>query len=173
MDLSRIKAIAFDVDGVLTDGSLIALDGAEFVRVFNAKDSFAARAAVLKGYPLAVFTGGETEGVHTRMLTMGIPEEDIYMRCRGKIKAFRDFCGRHSLKAEEVLYLGDDIPDLPVVQAAGIGAVPADAAPELLEAADYVCSHPGGRGCLREIIEMVLRAAGKWTFEPDCYEKIF
>ncbi|MCR5561048.1 MAG: HAD hydrolase family protein [Bacteroidales bacterium] len=173
MDFSRIKAICFDVDGVMTDGSLIALDGAEFVRVFNAKDSFAARTAALKGYSLGVFTGGETEGVHTRMLSMGVPEEDIYMRCRGKIKAFNDFCSRHSLRAEDVLYVGDDIPDLPVLKAAGIGAVPADASPELLEAADYVCSVPGGRGCLREIIEKVLRAAGNWTFEPDCYEKIF
>ena len=173
MDFAAIKAIAFDVDGVMTDGSLIAMDHSEFIRVFNAKDSFAARAAVMKGYPLAVFTGGETEGVHTRMLTMGVAEEDIYMRCRGKIHAFEDFCRRHSLKAEDVLYLGDDIPDLPVVKAAGIGAVPADAAPELLEVADYICCHPGGRGCLREIIEKVLRAAGKWTFEPDSYEKIF
>lgn len=173
MDFARIKAITFDVDGVMTDGSLIAMDDSEFIRVFNAKDSFAARAAAMKGYALGVFTGGETQGVHTRMLTMGVPEADIYMRCRGKIKAFEDFCRRHSLSADEVLYVGDDIPDLPVVKAAGIGAVPADASPELLEAADYVCSVPGGRGCLREVIEKVLRAAGNWKFEADCYEKIF
>ncbi len=173
MDLSRIKAITFDVDGVMTDGSLLAMDHSEFIRVFNAKDSFAARMAVMQGYILGVFTGGDTEGVHTRMLTMGVAPEDIYMHCRGKLKAFEDFCRRHSLSPEEVLYVGDDIPDLQVVKAAGIGAVPADASPELLEAADYICKVPGGRGCLRELIEMVLRPAGHWTFDAEIYEKIF
>ena len=168
-----IKAITFDVDGVLTDGSLLAYDNHEMVRVFNAKDSFAIRVALMRGYHLAVFTGGETEGVRNRFITCGMAPEDIYMQCRGKIKALDDFCARHGLDRSEVLYIGDDVPDVPVIKAAGIGAVPADAARDALKAADYLCDAPGGKGCLREIIERLLRTQGKWYFDDDDYEKVF
>ena len=168
-----IKAITFDVDGVLTDGSLLAYDSHEMVRVFNAKDSFAIRAALMRGYHMGVFTGGETEGVRNRFATCGMAPEDIYMECRGKITALDDFCSRHALERSEVLYIGDDIPDLPVLKAAGIGAVPADAAYDARLAADYLCDAPGGKGCLREVIEKVMRAQEKWYFEEDDYVKIF
>lgn len=169
----RIKAITFDVDGVLTDGSLLAYDSHEMVRVFNAKDSFAIRVALMRGYHLAVFTGGETEGVRNRFTTCGMAQEDIYMQCRGKITALDDFCARHGLDRSEVLYIGDDVPDVPVIKAAGIGAVPADAARDAVKVADYLCDLPGGKGCLRELIEKVLRAQGKWYFEDDDFVKIF
>lgn len=169
----RIKAITFDVDGVLTDGSLLAYDSHEMVRVFNAKDSFAIRVALMRGYHLAVFTGGETEGVRNRFVTCGMAAEDIYMQCRGKIAALDDFCSRHGLDCSDVLYIGDDVPDVPVIKAAGIGAVPADAAADAKEVADYVCGLPGGKGCLRELIEIVLRSQGKWFFEEDDFVKIF
>ena len=169
----KIKAITFDVDGVLTDGSLLAYDSHEMVRVFNAKDSFAIRVALMRGYRLAVFTGGETEGVRNRFTTCGMAPEDIYMQCRGKIAALDDFCSRHGLDRSEVLYIGDDVPDVPVIKAAGIGAVPADAAADAVKVADYVCDLPGGRGCLRELIETVLREQGKWYFEDEDYVKIF
>ena len=166
----RIKAITFDVDGVLTDGSLLAYDSHEMVRVFNAKDSFAIRVALMRGYHLAVFTGGETEGVRNRFITCGMAPEDVYMQCRGKISALDDFCARQGLDRSEVLYIGDDVP---VIKAAGIGAVPADAARDAVKVADYVCDAPGGKGCLREIIEGVLRTQGKWYFEEDDFVKIF
>lgn len=169
----KIKAITFDVDGVLTDGSLLAYDSHEMVRVFNAKDSFAIRVALMRGYHLAVFTGGETEGVRNRFTTCGLAPEDIYMQCRGKIAALDDFCSRHGLDRSEVLYIGDDVPDVPVIKAAGLGAVPADASRDAAEAADYVCNLPGGKGCLRELIEAVLREQGKWYFEEEDYVKIF
>jgi len=170
---TEIKAIAFDVDGVMTDGSLLAMDGSEFIRVFNAKDSFALRMAAMNGYRLAVFTGGDTQGVHTRMLTAGVKEEDIHMHCRGKLKTFLKWCEERGFKPSEVVYVGDDIPDVQTVQAAGIGAAPADASPEVLEVADYVISVPGGRGCIREVVEKVMRSQGTWKFSPDIYEKIF
>lgn len=169
----KIKAITFDVDGVLTDGSLLAYDSHEMVRVFNAKDSFAIRVALMRGYHLAVFTGGETEGVRNRFTTCGMAPEDIYMQCRGKIAALDDFCTRHGLDRSEVLYIGDDVPDVPVIKAAGIGAVPADASRDAMKEADYICDLPGGKGCLRELIEAVLREQGKWYFEDDDYVKIF
>ncbi len=168
-----IKAITMDVDGVMTDGGLLAFDSHEMVRVFNAKDSFAIRVALMRGYHVGVFTGGETEGVRNRFTTCGMAPEDIYMQCRGKIKALEDFCSRHGLKASEVLFIGDDIPDLPVIRAAGIGAAPADAAADVVEAADYVCALPGGKGCLRELIEKVLRARGDWYFGEEDFGRIF
>ena len=118
MSWKKIKAVTFDVDGVMTDGSLLAYDSHEMVRVFDAKDSFAIRFALMRGYSIGVFTGGSTEGVKNRFLTCGMAPEDIYLGCRGKISAFEDFCARHGLKPEEVVYIGDDIPDVPVIKAA-------------------------------------------------------
>ncbi len=173
MDWKEIKAITMDVDGVMTDGSLIAYDSHEMVRVFNAKDSFGIRVALMRGYHLAVFTGGETEGVLNRFITCGMDPSDIHMGCRGKIAAFDGFCRKYGLKPSEVLYVGDDIPDLPVIRAAGIGAVPADAAKDLRDNADYICKLPGGKGCVREVIEKVLRSQNKWYFEEGDFVKIF
>ena len=173
MKWKEIKAITFDVDGVMTDGSLLAYDRHEMVRVFNAKDSFAIRVALMRGYRIGVFTGGDTEGVRNRFTTCGVDPDDIYLGCRGKIKALEDFCAKYSLKPSEVVYLGDDVPDVPVLKAAGIGAAPADASADAYEAADYICEIPGGKGCLREIIEKVLRAQEKWYFEEEEYAKLF
>ena len=169
----KIKAITMDVDGVLTDGSLLAFDNHEMIRVFNAKDSFSIRVALMKGFVVGVFTGGNTEGVRNRFETCGVPSEDVYLGCRGKIDSFEDFCKRHALDASEVLYIGDDVPDIPVLKAAGIGVVPADASEDALRIADYACELPGGKGCVREVIERVLRAQRKWFFEDEDYSKIF
>lgn len=172
-DWKDIRAITFDVDGVMTDGGLIATDDGSFLRLFNAKDSFAIRMAVMNGYKVGVFTGGDTPGIRSRMISAGVPEDEIHMHCRGKLKTWAAFCAKHGLKPEEVLYMGDDIPDLPVVKAAGIGAVPQDAAEELRAAAAYICVKGGGKGCLREVVEKAMKAAGKWKFDSDIYEKIF
>lgn len=169
----EIKAITMDVDGVMTDGSLVAFDSHEMVRIFNAKDSFAIRVALMRGYRVAVFSGGDTEGVRNRFITCGLDPDDIHLGCRGKIKHFEQFCKKYSLKPSEVLYIGDDVPDVPVLKAAGIGAVPADAARDAQKAADYLCDLPGGRGCVREIIEGVLREQGNWYFDDTEFEKIF
>lgn len=168
-----IRAITFDVDGVMTDGGLFATDEGSFLRIFNAKDSFGIRMAVMNGYKVGVFTGGDTKGIQNRMLSAGVPQEDVYMHCRGKLRLWSTFCEKHGLRPEEVLYLGDDIPDLPVMKAAGIGCAPADAAADVLRDADYICGAGGGKGCLREVIEKVMRASGRWKFDPGIYEKIF
>lgn len=173
MDWKGIKAITFDVDGVMTDGSLLAFDNHDMVRVFNAKDSFAVRVAIMRGIKVGVFTGGSTEGVRNRLRTCDIPAENIYMGCRGKLECFREFCGRNGVAESEVAYIGDDIADIPLIKAAGIGAVPADGAVDALAAADYRCNVPGGRGCVREVIELVLRARGLWYFNDEDYKLIF
>lgn len=172
-DWKKIRAFTFDIDGVLTDGGLLAAGKGEFLRLFNAKDSFAIRAALMKGYKIGVFTGGHGDGIMDRMRTAEVPEEDVYVSCRGKIKIWEGFCAKHGLKPEEVLFIGDDIPDLQVMRAAGIGAAPADAAKDVLYEADYICEVGGGKGCIRELVEKVMRASGTWNFPDEVFEKIF
>ncbi len=107
------------------------------------------------------------------MITSGVKPEDVYLHCRDKREEFALFCRRYSLKPEEVMFFGDDIPDVEVLRACGCGVCPADAVPEAREAADWISSCPGGKGCLREGIETTLRAQGKWTFDPQEYKRKF
>ena len=174
-NLKAIKAIAYDLDGVATDGSITVIAPGEegLVRVVNAKDSFASRVAAAKGFIMAVISGGKTEALRTRCIHMGIREENLYLGVRGKLAVFREFCERNGLQPEEVAYFGDDIPDTQVLRACGFGIAPADAAEEAREAADSVTKVPGGRGCIREGIEMILKAQDKWHFEEDSFDLIY
>jgi 3-deoxy-D-manno-octulosonate 8-phosphate phosphatase (KDO 8-P phosphatase) len=174
-NLKNIKAIAYDLDGVATDGSIIPFGPTpeDLVRIVNAKDSFASRVAAGKGFIMAVISGGDTPALHSRCIHMGIREENLYLGVRGKLKVFREFCERNGLQPDEVAYFGDDIPDTQVLRACGLGIAPADAAEEAKAAADYVTKLPGGRGCIREGIEMILKAQGKWTFDEDRYDQIY
>jgi len=173
MDLSKIKAFAFDVDGVFTDGGVLCVTGGELYRTFDAKDGFAVRMAVMHDYPVAIITGGRSESIRDRFLTSGLKAENIYLRSRKKVEQLDDFCSKHGLERENVLFIGDDIPDIEVIQAAGLGVCPSDAVPEVLASADFVSSRPGGHGCVREAIEMVMKAQGAWTFDADQYKKLF
>ncbi len=171
--IQKIRAFAFDVDGVMTEGGLLADLNGEFFRIFDAKDSFGMRMAYMNGYRLACITGGRSQSIIKRLLHCGFVEEDIYLGSRDKIQDFNDFCSKHGLAAEEVMYIGDDLPDIPVMKACGIGACPADAVEEVIEAADYVSPYPGGKGCIRKTIEMVLKAQGKWEFNVGVYHNRF
>lgn len=173
MDLSKIKAVAFDVDGILTDGGILAMPDGDLLRVFDAKDSFGIRMAKMNGLHTAIITGGSSESIVKRFSVCGIDEEDIYLHSRIKIDDFNDFCSKHLLKPEEVMYFGDDMPDVPVMLACGIGVAPADAADEAKAAADYVSPYPGGHGCVRHTIEMVLKAQGRWQLDDKLYKKMF
>ena len=114
-----IKAFALDIDGVFTDGSILCTTDGDLLRVYDAKDGFAIRMAVMNGYPVGIITGGSSESIRKRMRASGIPPEDVYLHCRDKMEQFRDFCEKHGLKPEEVMYFGDDVPDIEVLQAAG------------------------------------------------------
>jgi len=171
--LRNIRAIAYDVDGVMTDGNLLAMPDGDLLRVFDAKDSFAIRMVSMAGLTVSVITGATSESIRLRMLTCGVPLEDIYLHSRKKITDFEDLCKRHNLKAEEVLFIGDDIPDVPVIKAAGIGVAPSDACEEAKAAADYISPYGGGKGCFRHIVEMVLKIQGKWELDTDLYQKRF
>ena len=164
-DLKKIRAFAFDIDGVMTDGGLLCDLNGELYRCFDAKDGFAVRMASMKGYPVAVITGGRSLTIRARYR--------IYLGSRDKIVDFNDFCRRYQLDPSEVMYFGDDIPDIETIQAAGVGACPCDAVPEAIAAADWVSSRPGGKGCVREGIETVLKLRGDWEFDVGVYKKLY
>ena len=172
-DLSKIKAFAFDIDGVATDGGVFCNGDGDLLRTYDAKDGFAIRMAVLHGFPVGVITGGSSESIRKRMLTSGVPPEDVYLHCRDKREQFALFCQRHNLQPEQVMYFGDDVPDIGVMLLCGCGVCPSDAVEEVKAIAGWVSSRPGGHGCLRECIETTLRAQGQWTFDAQAYKQRF
>jgi 3-deoxy-D-manno-octulosonate 8-phosphate phosphatase (KDO 8-P phosphatase) len=173
MDLLKIKAFAFDIDGVATDGGILCTTDGDLLRIYDAKDGFAIRMAVMQGYPVAVITGGSSESIRKRMLASGLKPEDVFLHCRNKMDEFHLFCERYKLLPEEVMFFGDDVPDLEVLQTAGCGVCPVDAVEEVKAVADIVSTKPGGKGCLREVIENTLRTQGKWVFDTAEYKRLF
>ena len=171
--LKKIRAFVFDVDGVLTDGKILAMGDGDLLRQFDAKDAFGLRMANMNGYHLGIITGGRSESIVKRVLSCGVPRENIYLGARDKMVDFRDFCRKNGLEAEEVMYFGDDIPDLAVVKACGCGVAPADAIPDLVAAADYVSPYGGGNGCVRHALEMVMRLQDRWQLDVDLYASRF
>ena len=172
-NLKAVRAILFDVDGVMTDGSILVDPNAEPLRIFNEKDGHGLRMAALNGYILGVITGSNTEAVRKRLTAYGVPYGNVYLKVRDKLRSIREFCERYDLKAEEVLYMGDDIPDVAALRFAGVGVVPSDAVEEAKDAADCISPIPGGRGFVRWTLEMVMKAQGKWVFDVEKYEKEF
>ncbi|MDR1198325.1 MAG: HAD-IIIA family hydrolase [Prevotellaceae bacterium] len=164
-DLYKIKAFAFDVDGVFTDGSLLVDNDGHFLRIYNAKDGYAVRQAVLHGYHIAIITGGVAASIKYRFKDLGV--NDIFLLSENKIEDFKTFCISHNLRADEVLFVGDDIPDIEVMQACGISCCPSDAVPEVKNAADYISTFDGGKGCVRDVIEQVMKIQGKWNINAN------
>lgn len=168
-----IKAFAFDVDGVATDGGVFCNLEGHLFRTYDAKDGFAIRMATMNGYRVAVITGGRSESIRSRFITSGVDSEDIYLGSRDKLVDFNRFIRKYGLDASEVMYFGDDLPDICVMQAAGVGVAPSDAVPDVLAIADVVSEFPGGRGCLRDAIEKEMKAQGRWNFDVGVYKKKF
>lgn len=159
-DFTRIKAIVMDVDGVLTDGSILAMENGDQVRTMNIKDGYAIQLAVKSGYTLAVISGGRSQGVASRLRGLGV--EHIYMGAGEKTPVFKKFITDTGINPEETLYIGDDMPDLPVMEITGISVAPADAAEDILKMAQFITRKKGGKGCVREVIEMVMKQQGRW-----------
>lgn len=168
-DFSEIKALAFDVDGVMTDGGLLCFDDGNFLRVYDAKDAMGLRMAQMAGIRLAVITGGTSPSIPQRFMKCGVAPEDIYLHSRNKMRDFRAFCAKYGFDARDVAYVGDDLPDVEVIRTAGLGVVPCDAVPEARAAADFVSVFPGGKGCIRDLVERILKAQDKWSFNLDAY----
>lgn len=173
MNLSDIKAFAFDVDGVFTDGGILCDLQGELYRTYDAKDCFAVRMAAMNGYPVAVITGGRSVSIRHRFRSNGVPDTDIYLGSRDKTIDFQDFCDKYSLRREDVLYIGDDLPDLPVLALCGCAMCPSDAVNEVKAACHVVSGYPGGKGCVRHAVESVMKARGDWNFDVAEYKRRF
>jgi 3-deoxy-D-manno-octulosonate 8-phosphate phosphatase (KDO 8-P phosphatase) len=158
--LHAVKAFAFDVDGVFTNGSVMLHPGGEFIRMMNIKDGFAVQHAVKMNYPIAIITGGYSKMVRKRFKSLGV--KDIYMKSANKTVVFEEFIKKHFLRHEDVLYMGDDLPDFEIMKKSGFAACPADSAEEIKAISHYISHRNGGEGCVRDIIEQVLRLQGKW-----------
>ncbi len=165
--LDHITTFIFDVDGVLTDGTVTIMTNGDLLRTMNIKDGYAMKAAVTKGFNLCIISGGTNEGVRSRLTALGI--KDIYLGAHHKIEQLEDYFKKNNIKAENVLYMGDDVPDEPVMRLVGLPTCPQDAVPEIKNIAKYVSHKDGGKGCVRDVIEQVLKVQGKWTgnFDAD------
>ena len=166
-DLNRIKAIIFDVDGVLSAETInLSIEG-EPLRTVNIKDGYAIQLAVKLGLRIVILTGAKTEGVRVRYERLGV--EDIFLGCAVKVKTYDELLQKYGLKDEEVMYMGDDIPDLEIMRRVGCPVCPKDACPEIKEVSVYVSHLKGGYGCGRDVIEQVLRAQGKWVMNAKAF----
>jgi 3-deoxy-D-manno-octulosonate 8-phosphate phosphatase (KDO 8-P phosphatase) len=160
LKLTRIKAFIFDVDGVLTDGSVTLMPDGEQVRVMNIKDGYALQLAVKKGYKIAIISGGKSEMVRKRLNGLGI--YDVYLGSHTKIDTYKEFIETYSIHPDEILYMGDDIPDYEVMKQIGVPTCPADSAPEIKEICIYISDKNGGKGAVRDVLEQVMRVQNKW-----------
>ena len=159
--IARVEAFVFDVDGVMTDGGIIPTADGDFIRRYNAKDGYALAYAVKMGYKVCVISGGHGRLLERRLQMLGIHR--YYIDCMDKITTLRSYLAEEGLDPQNVIYMGDDIPDLDCLREVGIPVCPADAAAEVLEIARYVSEFNGGAGAVRDIVEQVLRARGDWA----------
>ena len=157
--LKDITTFIFDVDGVLTDGKVYLLKE-EVVRALNSKDGYALQYASKNNYDIFIITGGYSEDLKKRLIDLGI--KDVFLRSSKKIDVYNGIKEKYSIEDKQVLYMGDDIPDIPVLKIAGVSCCPQDAAIDVKEIVDYHTPLDGGKGCVREIIEQTLRVQGTW-----------
>lgn len=161
--LSKITTLMFDVDGVITDGKVLVMDSGEMVRNLNSKDGYAFHLAVVKGFRLVIISGGNNVAVKNSLERSGVM--DVFIRQHDKLACYQDYLTLHGLKDEEVMYMGDDLPDHQVMSRVGLAACPNDAVQEIRSICQYVSPIKGGEGCVRDIIEQVMKAQGRWSIE--------
>ena len=166
-NLKKIKAIVFDVDGVLSAETITMAATGEPLRTVNIKDGYAIQLAQKMGLRIAILTGGNTSAIRTRYENLGV--QAIYMKCSVKITTFEEFLEKYQLSADEVIYVGDDIPDYEVMKRCGCPCCPADACSDIKAISLYVSDRKGGYGCGRDIVEQVLRAQGKWLSDAKAF----
>jgi 3-deoxy-D-manno-octulosonate 8-phosphate phosphatase (KDO 8-P phosphatase) len=164
--LNQIKAFIFDVDGVLTNGDILLIGG-EVIRTLNSRDGYAIQYAAKMDYPIFIITGGNSQEIKTRLLGLGATE--VHLAAFNKLNVFNSILEKYKLKADEILYMGDDIPDYEVLKTVGVSTCPQDAAPEIKAICDYQSPYNGGQRCVRDVIEQTLRVQGKW-FSDKAFE---
>ena len=166
-DLTKIKAIIFDIDGVLSSETITLSSEGVPLRTVNIKDGYAIQLAMKLGLRIAIMTGAKVESVRVRYEGLGV--EDIYLGCAVKIETYNQFLQKYGLTDEEIMYMGDDIPDLEIMRRVGCPVCPKDACPEIKEASVYISDRIGGHGCGRDVIEQVLRAQEKWVMNAKAF----
>ena len=164
--LLKVNTFIFDYDGVLTDGTVVLTSSGDALRTANVKDGYAMQLAIKKNYRIAIISGGYSESMKRRFETLNI--EDVFLGVDKKIDVYNQYLQTHNLESENILFMGDDIPDYEIMLTAGVPTCPADAAEEIKRSATYISHLPGGRGCVRDIIEQVLKVQGKWM-NDDAY----
>jgi 3-deoxy-D-manno-octulosonate 8-phosphate phosphatase (KDO 8-P phosphatase) len=160
-----IKTFVFDVDGVLTDGSVLILQDGQQARVMNIKDGYALQLAVKKGYRVVIISGGTSEAVKDRLDKLGV--KDCFLKVDNKKEKLVEYAAQHQLNWDEVLFMGDDIPDYIPMQLTGLPCCPADAVAEIKQVSQYISPVPGGKGCVRDVIEKVLKLNGHWDLDTN------
>lgn len=158
--MNDITTFIFDIDGVLTDSSVHITESGEMLRIMNIRDGFAMKAAIESGYHVCIISGGKNEGVRIRLRNLGIT--DIHLGSPDKVETFKEYIELYNIKPEQVLYMGDDIPDYHVMQLVGLPTSPQDASPEIKAISKYISHKNGGKGAVREVIEQVMKVQGKW-----------
>ncbi len=159
--MPQITTFILDIDGVLTNGVVTIFPDGEMVRNMNIKDGYALKTAVLAGYNVCIISGGTNEAVRQRFENLGIT--NVYLGAHNKLKQFSEYISLKNIKPENILYMGDDIPDFPVMKKVGLPCCPKDAVPEIQDISLYVSQKKGGNGCVRDVIEQVLKVQGKWN----------
>ncbi len=150
----------FDIDGVFTDGKVLVMDNGEVVRNMYGKDGYALHVAIAKGYRIVVISGGNNIAMRLALIRAGLT--DIYINQHDKMACYKKYVEEHQLKHEEILYMGDDLPDHAVMSVVGLAVCPGDSVPEIKSLCKYVSGKNGGEGCVRDIIEQVLKSQGNW-----------
>jgi len=166
-DLKRLRALIFDVDGVLSAETIPQGPDGEPQRSANIKDGYALRLAVMMGLHVAIISGARSESIRRRYEYLGL--KDIYLSCSYKTKTYEEFKAKYDLQDDEVLYMGDDIPDYELMRLVGCPVCPSDAAPEIKDISVYTSHKAGGYGCVRDILEQVLRAQDKWMSDKKAF----
>ena len=166
-DLRKIKAVIFDIDGVLSASTVLMNNDGQPIRTINIKDGYAIQLAQKMGIRIAIMTGGRNEDIKLRYEYLGV--EDIYLKCSIKIKTYEEFIAKYGLDDSEIIYVGDDIPDYEIMKLVGCPVCPADAAPEIKAISTYISHKNGGQGCVRDVLEQVLRAQGKWMADKTAF----
>lgn len=164
--LLKVNTFIFDYDGVLSDGQVILTTDGDALRTANVKDGYAMQLAIKKNYRIVIISGGYSESMKRRFEILNI--QDVFLGVDKKIDVYNQYLKDHNLEKENILYMGDDIPDYEIMLAAGVPTCPSDAVEEIKRVATYISHQPGGHGCVRDIIEQVLKVQGKWM-NDDAY----
>lgn len=157
---SAIRVFVFDVDGVLTDGTLLATEDGHLLRSMNIRDGFALQLALKKGYAVYIISGGRSEAVRTRLNRLGV--QHVFLGIDDKKALLEEIAQAAGFLWNQVLYMGDDIPDYAAMRLCGLPACPADACEEIKGISKYIAPKPGGAGCVRDVVEKVLKLNGDW-----------